>query len=75
LLQLLFQEFACSELDRFGAVVYDLSLDLGHLGEFSTKVSHIYQGQGRVCRGQMYNLAQHTHQLVRSAGNQYDFSL
>jgi hypothetical protein len=68
-----FQGCACSELDRFGAVVYDLSLDLGHLDEFSAKVSHINQGQGKVCRGQMYNLAQHTHQLARSTGIQYDF--
>ncbi len=65
---LLFLECAYSELDRFAAVVFDLSLDLGHLDEFSAKVSHIYQGQGRVCRGQMYNRAQHTHQLARSTG-------
>ncbi len=51
---------------KIGTVVYDLSLDLEHMDEFSGKVSHIYQGQGRVCRGQMYNQAQYTHQLASS---------
>jgi hypothetical protein len=72
---LLFLECAYSELDRFGAVtvVCDLSLDLGYLDEFLAKVSHMSQGQGRVCRGQIYKRAQNTHQLARSTGIQYDF--
>jgi hypothetical protein len=44
--------YYCPEI---GAVVYDLSLDIGHLDEITTKASHIHQGQGRVCHGQMYN--------------------
>jgi hypothetical protein len=66
LLLLLFLECAYSELDRFGAVVYDLSLDLGYLDEFSAKVSRMSQGQGRVCRGQMYTRAQNTHHGISS---------
>jgi hypothetical protein len=58
LLLLLSLECAYSDLNCFGAVVYDLLLDFGHLDEFSAKVSHIYQGHGRVFRGRMYNRAQ-----------------